>query len=196
MATRGHARTRAIARAEREALQNRPIPAMAALLPGFTQLNEAYVHFIGLGEDERRAHLQERKSYKPVLDVAPFSTVPGDIATFSSIYEVVRKLAYILLVGRFFGTQEDLGLSFILSAFIEDAAAMVRTAIEDTAASTQATYRLQEVLRTLLLAYLPPRAAADWRQLRASFLWPENFARGWTEAVRLYDLLRRHCRVD
>ena len=188
MATRGHARTRAIARAEREALQRRPTSAMAAVLPGFAQLNEAYTQFIVLGAEEQRAHLQERKSYKPVLGVAPFSLGPGDITTFAAIYEVVRKLAYILLVGRFFGTQEDLGLSFILSAFIEDAVAMVRTAIDDTPASTQDMYRLQAVLRALLLAYLPPRAAADWRQLRASFLWPENFARGWTEAVRLHDL--------
>ena len=161
---------------------------MAAILPGLAQLHEAYTHFIGLGEAEQRTYLQERKSYKPVLGVAPFSQGPGDIATFAAIYEVVRKLAYILLVGRFFGTQEDLGLSFILSAFIEDAVAMVRTAIEDAAASNQGAYRLQEVLRALLVAYLPPRAAADWRQLRASFLWPENFARGWTEAVRLHDL--------
>ena len=161
---------------------------MAALLPGFAQLNEGYTHFIGLGEAEQRAHLQERKSYKPVLGVASFSLGPGDIATFAAIYEIVRKIAYILLVGRFFGTQEDLGLSFILSAFLEDAVAMVRTAIDDTPASTQDMYRLQAVLRALLLAYLPPRAAADWRQLRASFLWPENFARGWTEAVRLHDL--------
>ena len=116
----------------------------------------------------------ERKSYKPVLGVSPFSQGPGDIATFAAIYEVVRKLAYILLVGRFFGTQEDLGLSCILSAFTEDAAAIVRTAIEDTTTSTQDTSRLHEVLRSFLLAYLPPRAAADWRHLRASFLWPEN----------------------
>ena len=102
---------------------------MAALPPGFAQLNEAYFYFIGLGEDAQRVHLQDRKSYKPVLGVAPFSAGPGDIAIFAAIYEVVRKLAYILLVGRFFGTQEDLGLSFILSAFIEDAAAMVCTAI-------------------------------------------------------------------
>ena len=91
---------------------------MAALLPGFAQLNEGYTQFIGLGEAEQRAHLQERKSYKPVLGVASFSLGPGDITTFAAIYEIVRKIAYILLVGRFFGTQEDLGLSFILSAFL------------------------------------------------------------------------------
>ena len=117
---------------------------MAAILPGFAQLNEAYTQFIGLGADQQRAHLHERKSYKPVLGVASFSLGPGDIATFAAIYEIVRKIAYILLVGRFFGTQEDLGLSFILSAFIEDAVAMVRTAIDDTPASTRScTGKLQ-----------------------------------------------------
>ena len=64
MATRGHARTRAIARAEREALQNRPIPAMAGVLPGFAELEAAYEHFLGLGEEAGRSYLQERKSYK------------------------------------------------------------------------------------------------------------------------------------
>ena len=63
--------------AEREALQRRQTPAMAAPLPGLAQLNEAYAHFIGLGEAEQRTYLQERKSFKPVLGVAPFSQGPG-----------------------------------------------------------------------------------------------------------------------
>ena len=143
---------------------------MVATLLDLAQLIEAYTQFTGLEAAEQRSHLQERKSYKPVMGVVPFSQGPGDITTFATMYEVVRKLAYILVVGRFFGTQEDLGLSCILSTFTEDAAAIVRTAIEDSTASEQDTYRMHEVLRSLLLAYLPPRAAADWRHLRASFL--------------------------
>ena len=63
------------------------------------------------------------------------------------------------------------------------------SAIDEAAASDANSYRLHVALRALLLAYLQARAAADWRYLRASFIWPENFARGWTEAVRLHDML-------
>ena len=77
----------------------------------------------------------------------------------------------------------------MLSAFTDDAVAVVRTAIEDTPESSQARYHLHAALRALLVAYLPPRAAADWRRLCAQFLWPDNFSSGWTEAVRLHDLL-------
>jgi hypothetical protein len=82
-----------------------------------------------------------------------------------------------------------LGVSCVLSAFTDDAVAVARTAIEDTPASIPDTYRLHAALRALLLAYLPSRAAADWRLLCAQFLWPDNFASGWTEAIRLHDLL-------
>ena len=44
------------------------------------------------------------------------------------------------------------------------------------------------LLRALLQAYLQPRAAKEWRVLCANFVLPPVFARGWTEAVRLYDL--------
>jgi len=90
---------------------------------------------------------------------------------------------------RFFGTQEDLGVACILSAFAGDAVAIARNAIADTPPSDQATHRLHAALRALLLAYLPPRAAADWRRLASSFDWPDTFASGWTEAMRLYDFI-------
>ena len=100
-----------------------------------------------------------------MLGIPPLAQGPGNIETFATVYEVIRKLAHILSVGHFFGAQEDLGMSFILNAFTDDAVAVARTAIEDTPPSIPATYRLHETLRALLLDDLPPRAAEDWRHL-------------------------------
>ena len=158
-------------------------------LPGLDPLAAAYAHFAALEATAQKDYLADRKNFKPPPGMPPFPHGPGAIEIFALVYEVVRKLAHTLLVGRFFGPQEDLGVSYVLSAFTDDAVAVVRTAIEDTPESTQATYRLHAALRALLLAYLPPRAAADWRRVCVQFLWPDNFSAGWTEAVRLHDLL-------
>ena len=64
------------------------------------------------------------------------------IETFATVYGVVCKLAHLLSVGLFFEVQEDLGVSYILSAFTEYAVAVDRTAIENTTASTPVKYRL------------------------------------------------------
>ena len=80
-------------------------------------------------------------------------------------------------------------MSCILSTFAGDTVAVARAAIDDTTPSDQATYRFHAALRALLLTYLPPRAAADWRRLFSSFDWPDTFAAGWTEAMRLCGLL-------
>ena len=82
-----------------------------------------------------------------------------------------------------------MGCAHILSAFAGDVIVIARSAIADAAASDQTVYHLYTALRALLQAYLPLRAAADWRRLRAAFVWPENFAFGWAEVTRLYDLL-------
>ena len=80
-------------------------------------------------------------------------------------------------------------MSYILSAFEGDAVVVARTAIDDTPPSDQATYRLHAALCASLLAYLQPRAETHWRRLSSSFYWPDTFTSGWTEAMRLYDLL-------
>ena len=76
----------------------------------------------------------------------------------------------------------------ILSCFVGDAVGIARTAIDEAPASCQAQYRLHSVLWVLLQAYLPPRAAKEWSLMCKAFVFPDNFAQGWTELVRMYDL--------
>jgi len=159
-----------------------------AAVPGLDQLINAHDHFQGLEENAQTVWINERRTFKPVVGPS-FSQAPGTIDVFAMVYAIVRKLADLLSSGRFFGAQEDLGVACILSDFDEDAVAVARTAIDDAPPSTQAAYRLHAALCAFLMAYLPPRAAADWRELRASFAWPDTFSSGWTTAVRLFDLL-------
>ena len=159
-----------------------------AAMQGLDQLVIAHNQFQGLEPNAQAEWMRKRRSYKPVVGPS-FSQAPGNIDVLAKVYEIVRKLADLLSSGRFFGAQEDLGVACILSAFDGDAVAVARTAIDDAPPSDQATYRLHAALRALLMAYLPPRAAADWRRLCASFDWPDTFSSGWAEAVRLHDLL-------
>jgi hypothetical protein len=46
-----------------------------------------------------------------MMDIPPLPQGPGNIETFAVLHEVVRILAHILFVVRFFGAQEDLGMS-------------------------------------------------------------------------------------
>jgi hypothetical protein len=70
-------------------------------------------------------------TYKPVLGVPPFAQGPGDIVVFAAIYENIRKLNHMLLVGSFYSTQEKLGTSCNLNTFTGDAVGIARSAIED-----------------------------------------------------------------
>ena len=91
-----------------------------------------------------------------MLGIPPLAQGPGNIETFATVYEVIRKLAHILSVGHFFGAQEDLGMSFILNAFTDDAVAVARTAIEDTPPSIPATYRFtRRFARSCLITLFP-----------------------------------------
>jgi len=64
-----------------------------------------------LDDNARLTFLKERVSYRPVLGVPPFGQGPGDIAVFAYIYEIIHKLNHMLLVGSYYGDQEDLGTS-------------------------------------------------------------------------------------
>ena len=131
------------------------------------QLLLAYTQYEALDAGARAEFVAARKSFKPNMGIPPFVLGPITIDSFAAVYEVVLKLADILSAGRFFGTQEDLGVACILSAFAGDAVAIARTAIADAQPSGQDTYRLHAALCALLLAYLPPRSAAEWRRLAA-----------------------------
>ena len=88
-----------------------------------------------------------------MLGAQPFAQGPGDIAVFAVIYEVIQKLHHMLLVGRFYGTQEELGAlgtSCILNTFCTctgDTVGIAHTSIEDAPASDATIYRLHSALR-------------------------------------------------
>ena len=87
-----------------------------------------------------------------------------------------------------YGTNEDIGVALLCSAFEGDALNLARTALSDTPPSDGATFRLHGALIALLRAYLPPRAAKMWRDACDDFVFPQNFSQGWTALVRLFDL--------
>jgi len=162
--------------------------AGAGLQPGgFRPLQEAYEAFLAMDEEARTRYLADRKSWKPQAG-SPCGLAPSDIAVFALVYEIIRKLAHTLIIGRFFGTQEELGIACISNAFTGDAEAIAQTAINDAPPSNDRVYRLSSVLRAILRAYLPPRAAQEWRSKCRDFVWPPVFARGWADVVRLVDV--------
>ena len=138
-------------------------------MPVLDQLLLAHTPFETYDTNAKEEFLKARRSFKPNMGIPLFVQGPGTIDSFAAVYEVVLKLAGLLSAGRFFGTQEDLGVVCILRAFAGDAVAIAGNAIDDTPPSDQPTYRLHAALHALWLAYLPPRAAADWRRLAASF---------------------------
>jgi hypothetical protein len=84
--------------------------------------------------------------------------------------------------------KRTLALRFFYAAFDGDALNMARTALSDTPQSDGDTFRLHGALIALLRAYLPPRAAKEWRDACKDFVFPPSFSQGWTSLVRLYDL--------
>ena len=144
VADQGHARTRARARAARAALaaqqasvgadlfgsaaegtraggiqRARPAANTMAVAPmqGLDQLLAAYTQFMALKANDKPDFLNGRKSFKPNTGPTPFMLGPGTLDSFAAVYDVVLKLADLLAAGRFYGTQEDLGVSCMLSAF-------------------------------------------------------------------------------
>ena len=100
-------------------------------LAGFERLTQEYQECLALADvEDQLVFLDTRKSYRPVLGVSPFGQGLGDMAVFATMHEMTRKLAHMLLVGHYYGPEEDLGISFILSAFTKDAVAIARTAID------------------------------------------------------------------
>jgi hypothetical protein len=154
---------------------------------GFDMLLRTYLDYHDLEEQASLAFLGERRTCRPVLGILPFCQGPDDMAAFPAIYEIIRKINHMLLVGRYFGPQEDLGTVCILSAFTEDSDKIAHTALEDATVSDARSYHLHSVLRALLQAYLQSQAAKEWRRLCEDLVWSPVFSRIWTEAVRLYD---------
>jgi hypothetical protein len=147
-----------------------------------------YRDYLALPDDATRlAFLREPSSFKPA-PIELFTAGPGDISVFAKILDTGIKIATTITAARYYDRQEDLGRAFFQSGFAGDAAGLARTALADTPPSDQRTFRLHGALFALLQAYLPPRAAKEWRAACAQFVFPANTAQGWTELVRLYDL--------
>jgi hypothetical protein len=91
--------------------------AFSANFVGFNTLLCGYQEYIALADLQQ--FLRDHASYKPVLGVTVFDQGPGDIAVFAALYEIICKLNYVLLVGRFYGTQEELGTLCILTTLTE-----------------------------------------------------------------------------
>jgi hypothetical protein len=164
------------------------IMATSANFAGLDVILRAHVTHHAMTMDEGAAFTKDRTKYLPVLGVSPFGQGPDDMAAFATIYAIIRKFTHMLVVGRYFGPQEDLGTMCILSVFTEDVDKIARTALDDATASDAGSYRLHSVLRTILQAYLQQKAGKEWRRLCEELVWPPVFSRGWTEAVRLHDL--------
>ena len=144
-AARGLARTRARTQAAREDLQStnlfgsaaaaggvqriRPAASTMATMPGLDQFAVGHTQFMALDANAQAEFLKERRAWKPVLGISHLSQGPSTIDTFTTVYEGFRKLADLLSVSRFFGAQEELGVSCIFSSFTGDAVAVARTAI-------------------------------------------------------------------
>jgi len=150
-------------------------------------MRTAYLAYCDLADDEKRAFLQARASFKhPPTET--FKDGPGDIMVMAKAMQAGLKVATMITTSRTFGPQEDIGVALLCAAFDGDALNMVRTALSDTPQSDGATFRLHGALIAFLRAYLPPRAAKEWRGACGDFVFPQSFSQGWTALVRLFDL--------
>jgi hypothetical protein len=147
----------------------------------------SYVTYYALPDDDKRAYLQERASFKHP-QTEPLKDGPGDITVMVKALQAVLKVATAVTTSRAYGNNEDIGEALLCSAFADDALGLARTVLSDTPPSDNVTFRLHGGLIALLRAYLPSRAAKLWRDACGDFVFPQSFSQGWTSIVRLYDL--------
>jgi hypothetical protein len=154
----------------------------------FDALLQAHLAYNALEDDDARAaFLRERKGFKDSPGET-FKDGPGSLGVFARMFDAVLRIATTGMVGRLYGANEDLGFANFLSGFEGDALGVARTALADTPASDNANLHLHGALMSLLRAYLPPRAAQQWRETCGAFVFPPCLSQGWTELVRLWDL--------
>jgi hypothetical protein len=79
-------------------------------------------------------------------------------------------------------------LTHMLGAFSGETFKFMRGALDDAQASSTTTFCLHDALLEMLLAYLPSKAAKEWRDMRAAFVWHPNSPHVWAELSRVYDL--------
>jgi hypothetical protein len=52
------------------------------------------------------------------------------LATFAVVYEIIRKLVDLIIVGRYYGCQEDIGMTHMLVAFSGEAFKFMRGTLD------------------------------------------------------------------
>ena len=80
----------------------------------------SYVAYNALTDDEKRAYLQARASFKhPPTE--PLKDGPGDITVMAKALQAALKVATAITTSRTYGTNEDIGVALLCSAFDGDA---------------------------------------------------------------------------
>ena len=88
---------------------------MAALGPlaTFAEMRTSYRTYCDLADDEKRAYLQARASFKhPPPET--FKDGPGDITVLAKVLQAALKVANAITTSRTYGTQEDIGTALFL----------------------------------------------------------------------------------
>jgi hypothetical protein len=151
-------------------------------LATFGGMLTSYVAYNALTDDEKRAYLQARASFKhPPTE--PLKDGPGDITVMAKALQAALKVATAITTSRTYGTNEDIGVALLCSAFDGDTLSLAPAALSDTPPSDGTTFRLHDALIALLRAYLPPRVAKMWRDACDDFVFRQNFSQGWAALV-------------
>jgi hypothetical protein len=95
-----HTRARAGAPVPVGARQGAPVHCMPAIT-NLGDLHLAYLEFKRFEAGTQALFLRERAHIKVGLGGLPFDRGPRDIATFSELHELVRKIVHTLMVGRY-----------------------------------------------------------------------------------------------
>ena len=113
----------------------------------------AYLEFMQSNAKDKDKFLRERAHIKVgLLAGLPFKQFAQaeQLLTFSELPEIVRKIIHVLMVGRLYESNEDIGMMTILGEFEGDATSFIRTALDDARPSYHSRFRLHDALRTLL----------------------------------------------
>jgi hypothetical protein len=176
----GHVAAGGMAQAQRTA-QRGPLTTFDSML-------SAYLAYLVLADDTARAaFLRERAGFKPTTGET-FKDGPGGLTVMDRLFDAILWVTTTGTATRYYGTNEELGLTLFLGAFDGDAVGLARTALADTPTSNGTTFHLHGALLALLWAYLPHLAAKMWREACDEFVFPQGFSQDWTELVRLFDL--------
>ena len=115
-------------------------------LATFDALLQAYLDHNALVNDAARAaFLRERAGFKPTPGET-FRDGPGGLAVLARLFDAVLRIATTGMVARYYGPNEELGLTLFLGAFEGEAVGLARTALADTPHSDGSAFRLHGAL--------------------------------------------------